>query len=64
MKPYQTKIDKIGGGGGAYGCYGAIHGVVGGDAMKINGVRVKPLIFVKVTYLVDMQVHVGLTRTL
>ncbi len=31
-----------------------IYGVVGGDAMKRNGVGVKPLIFVKVTYLVDM----------
>ncbi len=31
-----------------------IHGVVGGDAMKRNGVRIKPLIFVKVTYLVDI----------
>ncbi len=38
-----------------YGCYGVIHGVVGGDAMKINWLRVKPLFFVKVTYLVDMQ---------
>ncbi len=28
--------------------------VVGGDAMKRNGVRVKPLIFLKVTDLVDM----------
>ncbi len=41
-----------------------IYGVVCGDAMKRNGVRVKPLIFVKVTYLVDMQVQVGLARTL
>ncbi len=37
-----------------YGCYGVIHGVVGGDAMKRNGVNVKPLMFVKVTYLVDI----------
>ncbi len=34
--------------------YGVIYRVVDGDAMKRNGVRAKPLIFVKVTYLLDM----------
>ncbi len=37
-----------------YGCLWGNSWVVGGDAMKRNGVRIKPLIFVKVTYLVDI----------
>ncbi len=42
------------GGRSTYGCYGVILGGVCGDVIKINGVRAKPLIFVKVIYLVDM----------
>ncbi len=35
-------------------CCRVMYVVVGGDAMKINGVRAKPLIFVKLTYLIDI----------
>ncbi len=46
-----------------WGRHGVIHGVVGGDAMKKTGCKGQTLIFVKLTYLVDMHTC-RLTRTL